>query len=77
MIRVWQLISIQILHLQLKKENCLVTLNASKTKLVTVHHHRVNLKFLPIVMDGCSLMEVSCRKRLLGPQVELIHMIRG
>ena len=43
----------------------LVTFNATKTKLITFHHHRNNPDFTEITMDGTYLHEPSCLNKLL------------
>ena len=43
----------------------LVTFNATKTKLITFHHHRNNPDFPEIAMDGTYLHESSCLNKLL------------
>ena len=44
----------------------LVTFNATKTKLITFHHHRNNPDFPQIAMDGTYLNESTCLNKLLG-----------
>ena len=43
----------------------LVTFNATKTKLITFHHHRNNPDFPQIAMDGMYLNESTCLNKLL------------
>ena len=44
----------------------LVTFNASKTKLLSFHHHRNTPNFPTVRMNGSPLKEASCFDRLLG-----------
>ena len=46
--------------------NWLVTFNASKTKLVSFHHHRSDPSLSPIHMNGTPLTEAPCFDKLLG-----------
>lgn len=51
-----------------------VTFNASKTQLVTIHHHRANNEFLLIIMNLFLLQFATTVSRVHSKrQVELIY----
>lgn len=58
MTRTWQLTSPLTFVLELEEQAC-------KMQLVTFPHQRADPKFSEIMMNGCSLKEVPCLKRLL------------